>query len=56
MRDRLEEDSQTPFMRCSKDEERRAISEKVYDTLEWMQDEGENADTVAFLDKRNSVE
>ena len=56
MRDRLEEDLQTPFMRCSKDGERRVIADKVQETLTWMHDEGDNADTISFLDKRNVVE
>ena len=56
LRDHLEEDEDSAFMRCSKEEERTAIREKLEETLEWMQVEADNADTFGFMDRRHSLE
>lgn len=45
----------TPFVKCSKDSERKAISEKVDETLAWLNDEGEHADTSALTDKHMAL-
>ncbi|TDL26892.1 actin-like ATPase domain-containing protein [Rickenella mellea] len=56
VRDLLEEDEQSPFMKCSKEEERSAIREKMESTLLWLHDQADEADTVTFWDKRNALE
>ena len=56
LRDLLEDDEQTPFKRCSKAEERQALTEKLEGTLSWLHNEADEADTVQFWDKRNAIE
>lgn len=56
MRDLLEDDGQTPFKQCSKAEERKAITEKLEETMSWLHNEGDDADTMHFWDKRNAIE
>lgn len=52
----LDDYSETPFMKCSQESERRAIAEKLQETFAWLNEEGDSAETLQYLDKRNSVE
>jgi hypothetical protein len=48
--------SDTPFMKCSQEEERKSLSEKVEETMSWLHDRGDLAETSQLYDKRNAVE
>lgn len=57
LRDLLEDfDTSSPFWKCSKSNERSAISAKVEDTLSWMHDMADEADTPQFLEKLSGLE
>ncbi|KAI0369349.1 actin-like ATPase domain-containing protein [Pilatotrama ljubarskyi] len=57
LRDLLQdESSESPFVKCSQSSERKAIAEKVDETLAWLQDHGEDADTMQYIDKRTALE
>ena len=56
LRDLLDDESQTPFKKCSQAEERSAIHKKLEETLAWMHDEADNADTTQFLERLSSLE
>ena len=56
VRDLLEEEGETPFRKCSKEEERKAMSEKLEETFAWLHDEGEEAETKAYVDRRAALE
>ncbi|OCH90865.1 actin-like ATPase domain-containing protein [Obba rivulosa] len=56
VRDLLDDDSDTPFLKCSQDEERKAIREKLQETFAWLSEHGDDADTAQYLDKRASLE
>ena len=58
VRDLLDEEGQqdTPFMKCSQASERKALAEKVSDSIAWLHDKGDLAETSQFWDKRNAVE
>jgi hypoxia up-regulated 1 len=46
----------TPFMKCSQEEERKVLAEKVEETISWLHDKGDLAETSQLYDKRNAVE
>jgi hypoxia up-regulated 1 len=56
LRDLLSDESETPFMKCSQQGERSAIQEKLEETLTWMHDEADYADTTQFLEKLSGLE
>ncbi|KAF8547314.1 actin-like ATPase domain-containing protein [Imleria badia] len=56
LRDLVEDKSDSPFMKCSKAFERQAISQKLADTIAWLHEEGETADTTALREKRGALE
>jgi hypoxia up-regulated 1 len=56
LRDLLGDESETPFRKCSQPGERSAIHEKLEETLTWMHDESDDADTPHFLDKLSGLE
>lgn len=57
LRDLLDEDNRdTPFKQCSQPAERSAIGEKVQNTIAWLHDSGDVAETSQFLDKRAAIE
>ncbi|PPR02281.1 hypothetical protein CVT24_011619 [Panaeolus cyanescens] len=57
LRDLLnDEDAGTPFKKCSKEEERQAINEKLDESFQWLFDRGDLAETSQFLDKRIALE
>ena len=56
LRDLLDDESQTPFRKCSQFEERSVIHKKLEETLTWMHDEADNADTTQFLQKLSGLE
>jgi hypoxia up-regulated 1 len=57
MRDLLEdENSDTPFKKCSQETERTAIARKTEESILWLHDKGDYADTAQLLDKRNALE
>lgn len=56
VRDLLDDMSDTPFSKCSQEEERKAIAEKLQETFAWLNEEGDSAETWQYLDKRSSVE
>lgn len=56
LRDLLEDRPDSPFMKCSKPSERQVISHKLADTITWLHEEGETADTSALREKRGALE
>jgi len=46
----------TPFKQCSQESERKAIAQKVSETIAWLHDKGDLAETSQFWDKRNVIE
>ena len=57
VRDLLDESHvDTPFKKCSQESERKTIAEKVSETIAWLHDKGDLAETSQFWDKRNAVE
>ncbi|KAH9943772.1 Hsp70 protein-domain-containing protein [Amylocystis lapponica] len=56
VRDLLEETGDTPFVKCSQDGERRRMAEKLQETLAWLHDYGDDADTRDYVEKRSAVE
>lgn len=56
VRDLLEEEGETPFRKCSREEERTALSEKLDDTFNWLHEDGDHADTSDYVKRRNELE
>ena len=57
LRDLLSEESESaPFVKCSQPSERKKLSEKVDETLAWLNDHGDDADTIQYIDKRTALE
>jgi hypoxia up-regulated 1 len=57
VRDLLDDtNNDTPFKKCSQEDERKAISERVQETIVWLHDKGDLAETSQFYDKRNAIE
>ncbi|KAF9238683.1 heat shock protein 70 family [Melanogaster broomeanus] len=56
LRDVLNDGPDMPFMKCSKPSERQAISQKLTETVSWLHEEGETADTTALWEKRGALE
>jgi len=56
LRDLLENDYDSPFVRCSKEEERKAIQDKLEETLLWMHEEADGASMMELLDTRDAME
>ncbi|KAI0354229.1 actin-like ATPase domain-containing protein [Trametes cingulata] len=57
LRDLLQdESSESPFVKCSQNSERKAIAEKVDETYAWLQEHGDDADTMQYIDKRTALE
>ncbi|CAA7262192.1 unnamed protein product [Cyclocybe aegerita] len=57
LRDLLEDENDgAPFKKCSQEEERKAIAEKLENSFSWLHDRGDLAETSQFLDKRNALE
>ncbi|KAG6911087.1 hypothetical protein DXG01_004602 [Tephrocybe rancida] len=57
LRDLLDEENRdTPFKKCSKETERKVITEKLEESFTWLHDRGDVAETSQFLDKRISLE
>lgn len=56
LRDLLENDHDSPFVRCSKEEERKAIQDKLEEPLLWMHEEADGASMMELLDKRDAME
>ena len=54
--DLLGDESQTPFRKCSQPAERSAVRKKLEETLTWIHDEVDNADTNQFLEKLSGLE
>ncbi|KAI0633042.1 actin-like ATPase domain-containing protein [Trametes polyzona] len=57
LRDLLsDESSDSPFVKCSQAAERKALAEKTDETLTWLADHGDDADTMQYIDKRTALE
>lgn len=57
LRDLLEDDNtNSPFVKCSKDAERKRIADKLKETSAWLSDHGDDADTNALVAKRTALE
>jgi hypoxia up-regulated 1 len=57
VRDLLDaQNPETPFKKCSQEAERAAIAEKLEETISWLHDKGDLAETSQFYDKRNVIE
>ena len=46
----------TPFGKCSQTSERKKLSEKVGETLVWLNDNGDDVNTMEYIDKRTALE
>ncbi|KAH7927208.1 actin-like ATPase domain-containing protein [Leucogyrophana mollusca] len=56
LRDLLDDGPETPFKKCSKASEREVLSKEVKNTISWLHDEGEQADTAQLWGKRTMLE
>jgi hypoxia up-regulated 1 len=56
LRDLLEDPSDAPFWKCSKSDERSAISSKLDETMSWMHDMADEVYTPQFLEKLSGLE
>lgn len=56
LRDLLDDGPETPFMKCSQSSERQTLSHKLSETIAWLHDEGDTADTVQLWEKRSVLE
>lgn len=57
LRDLLDEENRdSPFRKCSQESERKAIAERLTESISWLHDHGDVADISQFLDKRNVLE
>ena len=57
LRDLLGDDSsEAPFMKCSQASERKRISEKVDEAYSWLQEHGDDAETIQYIDHRTALE
>ncbi|EGN94918.1 hypothetical protein SERLA73DRAFT_114391 [Serpula lacrymans var. lacrymans S7.3] len=57
VRDLLDDEiPDTPFKKCSKQSERKAISEKLSETITWLHSEGDDAETSQLREKHNALE
>jgi hypoxia up-regulated 1 len=55
VRDLLQEEGETPFRKCSKEEERRAMGDKLEAALAWLHDH-DDATTNEYIEQRSSLE
>ncbi|GJE92876.1 HSP70-domain-containing protein [Phanerochaete sordida] len=56
VRDLLEEKGETPFRKCSKEQERSALGEKLDETFAWLAEHGEDASTSELIERRSALE
>ncbi|KAG1732638.1 Hsp70 protein-domain-containing protein [Suillus paluster] len=56
LRDLLDDGPDTPFTKCSQPSERQALSNKLSETITWLHDEGDTADTMKLWEKRSVLE
>ncbi|TFK48246.1 actin-like ATPase domain-containing protein [Heliocybe sulcata] len=58
IRDLMEDTSNTesPFVKCSKNSERKAIEQKLRESFEWMHDKADEAETSQLVAKRTELE
>lgn len=56
LRDLLNDGPETPFTKCSQPSERQTLSNKLSETIEWLHDEGDTADTLQLWEKRSALE
>ena len=56
LRDLLDDESENPFKKCSTSEERKLIGAKVYELLQWMSDEAEEAQLADLWEKKKTLE
>ncbi|KAI0688008.1 actin-like ATPase domain-containing protein [Cytidiella melzeri] len=56
VRDLLEEEGETPFRQCSREEERKTFKEKLHETFAWLHDNGDDADTSEYVKRRTDLE
>lgn len=56
LRDLLNDGPETPFTKCSQPSERQTLSNKLSETIEWLHDEGDTADTLQLWEKRSNLE
>ena len=56
VRDLLDEDGETPFRKCSKDNEREAMATKLEETFSWLSDHGDDAKTNEYIERRSALE
>ena len=57
LRDLLDDESaESPFVKCSQTFERKAISDKVAEAYSWLQEHGDDATTMEYIEKRTALE
>lgn len=56
LRDLLNDGPETPFTKCSQPSERQTLSNKLSETIAWLHEEGDTADTLQLWEKRSALE
>ncbi|KAG2031982.1 Hsp70 protein-domain-containing protein [Suillus americanus] len=56
LRDLLNDGPETPFTKCSQPSERQTLSNTLSDTIAWLHEEGDTADTLQLWEKRSALE
>jgi hypoxia up-regulated 1 len=56
VRDLLEEEGDTPFRKCSREEERQTLNQKLEETVAWLHDDGDDASTSDYIQRRTALE
>lgn len=56
LRDLLNDGPETPFTKCSQPSERQTLSNTLSETIAWLHEEGDTADTLQLWEKRSALE
>lgn len=56
LRDLLNDGPETPFTKCSQSSERQTLSNTLSETIAWLHEEGDTADTLQLWEKRSALE
>ena len=56
VRDLLEEEGDTPFRKCSREEERKELGKKLEDAFNWLHEDGDHASTADYIKHRADLE
>ena len=56
LRDLLEEEGDTPFRKCSRQEERQTLNEKLEEAFGWLHGDGDDAKASEYVARREALE